>query len=100
MKIDELPSYKQDQYGDMRLDPSGNWIKKPDLPPRRDAKTDPPQDGALYIVYWHPPKMDVWDVGHYLSGDVPGVRHPEACWCDQTGKAFEPQPTHFREILR
>ena len=45
MKIDELP--RCDGYGI----PGGAYIRASDLPPRRDAKTDPPKIYAWVACY-------------------------------------------------
>lgn len=86
MKIEELPLWFTVEMGDKDC-PAGPFVAKSDIPPKRDAKTDPPDHYDACVVYW---AVGPRFIAYY------GV---DRVWRYESGEELLPQPTHWSEIL-
>ena len=83
MKIDEL---RRDNG--IEEDPEGVFVLLSDLPPQRDAKTDPPPNGQVVVIYG----------GNLWPGAV-GFCDADGRWWIVLGLTPISIVTHWSEIL-
>jgi len=91
MKIEDLRTFIHSEIEYSPRDRAHSYRQEPavfvsDLPPRRDAKADPPNHDGAVMVGWD---TELVDVGHYV---VDG-------FIRTTGAAFAVPPTWWCELL-